>query len=55
MSEFISQGGYAFYVWFSYGAVLLLLVSELVQLKRQRRTILSRLSRLMRMRAEVET
>ncbi len=54
MTEFFSQGGYAFYVWFSYGAGLVLLVAELIQLKRQRRTILSRLSRLMRMHAEVE-
>lgn len=54
MSEFLSQGGYAFYVWSSYGVGLVLLVVELIQLKQQRRTILSRLGRLMRMRAEVE-
>jgi heme exporter protein D len=51
MSELFSQGGYGFYVWSSYGMGLILLVLELVQLRRQRRTILARLGRLMRMRA----
>ena len=50
MSEFLSQGGYAFYVWTSYGLTLVLLVAEIVQLRRGRRTILARLGRLMRMR-----
>ncbi len=49
MGEFFSQGDYAFYVWSSYGMALILLVMELVQLLRQRRTILARLGRLMRM------
>jgi len=53
MSEFFAQGGYAFYVWCSYGAGALLLIMEIVQLRRKRRTILSRASRLVRMRAEV--
>jgi len=52
MSEFFSQGGYAFYVWSSYGMALILLVLELVQLRSQRRTILARLGRLMRMQAD---
>ena len=51
MSEFFSQGGYAFYVWSSYGAALILLGLELVQLRKQRRTILARLGRLMKMRS----
>lgn len=50
MVEFFSQGGYAFYVWSSYGMALILLVLELVQLRRQRRTILARLGQLMRIR-----
>ena len=52
MAEFFSQGGYAFYVWSSYGLALILLVLELIQLRNQRRTILARLGRLMRMRAD---
>jgi len=50
MGEFFSQGGYAFYVWSSYGMGLVLLVFELVQLRNQRRTILTRLGRLIRLR-----
>jgi heme exporter protein D len=51
MGEFFSQGGYAFYVWSSYGMALILLVLELVQLRRRRRTILARLGRLIRVRS----
>jgi heme exporter protein D len=54
MSGFLSQGGYAFYVWSSYGVGLLLLALEIIQLRRQRKTILTRLARLSRMRAEVD-
>ena len=54
MSEFLSQGGYALYVWGSYGMALVLLVAEIVQLKRQRRTILTRIGRILRMRAAEE-
>ncbi len=51
ITEFFSQGGYAFYVWSSYGACLLLLIAEIVQLRRHQRTILSKIGRLMRMRS----
>ena len=54
MSEFFSQGGYALYVWGSYGMALVLLVAEIVQLRRQRRTILTRIGRILRMRAAEE-
>ena len=50
MSEFLAQGGYAFYVWSSYGLAAALLVAEIVLLKQQRRPIFARLGRLMRMR-----
>lgn len=52
MMEFLNQGGYAFYVWCSYGVCVVLLVAEINQLRRKRRTILARVGRLMRMRAE---
>ncbi|MCB2264342.1 MAG: heme exporter protein CcmD [Candidatus Thiosymbion ectosymbiont of Robbea hypermnestra] len=45
MEMFFAQGGYAFYVWSSYGMALLLLVWELVQLFRWRRGILARRAR----------
>lgn len=51
MEAFFAQGGYAFYVWSAYGMALLLLVLELLQLGRQRRAILARLVRMMRLRS----
>jgi len=54
MSEFFSQGGYALYVWGSYGMALVLLVAEIIQLRKQRRTILTRIGRILRMRAAEE-
>lgn len=55
MREFLSQGGFGFYVWSAYGAWVLLLIAEIVQLRRKRRTILARVSRLVRMRAESDS
>jgi heme exporter protein D len=51
MSAFLSQGGYASFVWGAYGMVAALLVIEVIALRRQRRTILARLGRLMRLRS----
>ena len=35
MSEFFAMGGYAFYVWGSYGVTLLLLFTEIILLRRR--------------------
>jgi len=51
MSEFVNQGGYAWYVWGAYGVCLVLLVAEVLVLRKERRTILARLGRLLRLRA----
>ena len=37
MSEFLAMGGYAFYVWGSYGVTFLLLFAEIVLLMRRSR------------------
>jgi heme exporter protein D len=50
MSEFLAQGGFAFYVWSCYGMGLVLLVGEVIALRRHRGTILAQLGRLRRMR-----
>ena len=50
MSEFLAQGGFAFYVWSCYGIGVVLLVAEVVTLRRRRGTILAQLGRLRRMR-----
>ncbi|MGB0712866.1 MAG: heme exporter protein CcmD [Gammaproteobacteria bacterium] len=52
MSEFFAQGGYAFYVWGAYLPTLVLVLWEVIALRRQRRTLLARLGRIMRLRAQ---
>jgi heme exporter protein D len=39
LSEFISMGGYGFYVWGSYGVTLVLLAAEIIMLRSRRRRI----------------
>ena len=51
IAEFFNQGGYAYYVWASYGLCFALLAIEIFQLRKQHRTILNRIGRLIRMRA----
>ena len=54
MRDFLNQGGYAYYVWASYGLTFVLLIAESVQLRRNHRTILSRVGRLVRLRTRGE-
>ena len=46
MSEFFSMGGFGFYVWSSFGATLLLVLIEVMLVKRQRSILLQRLKRM---------
>ena len=52
--EFFHMGGYALYVWGSYGVTLLVFVVELVLLRHRRRTLLRRLGRMAEMRTEID-
>ena len=52
--EFFAMGGYAFYVWGSYGITALFLLLEIALLVFRKRTITQRLGRRIRMRIEVE-
>jgi heme exporter protein D len=45
MGEFFHMGGYAFYVWTSYGLALIVLVANVLAPFRQRRKILADLAR----------
>ena len=55
MIEFLSQGGYAFYVWSCFGMGLILMAAEVVSLRNKHRTIVARLRRIVRMqKVEVE-
>jgi heme exporter protein D len=45
LSEFLNMGGYAFYVWSSYGLALVVLVANIVAPMRMRRKLLADLAR----------
>ena len=40
MSEFFAMGGYAFYVWMSYGVTAIALAVEVVMLRARRKRVL---------------
>lgn len=44
VAEFLDMGGYAFYVWGSFGITALVMIIEVWQLRAQRRAILRNLS-----------
>lgn len=48
-AEFFHMGGYAFYVWGSFGVTLLLLVIEPLLVQGRRRAILKRIARMSRL------
>lgn len=52
MSEFLSQGGYAYFVWMSYGVTAAVLIAEVVSLGKNHRTILKRLGRMQRIQSD---
>lgn len=54
LTEFLHMGGYAFYVWTSYGLALLILLINIVVPLRQRRKLLADIARAAR-RAGRET
>ena len=41
-SDFVAMGGYAFFVWMSYGVTALLVVAEVIWVAKQRRQSLAR-------------
>lgn len=45
LGEFFHMGGYAFYVWTSYGLTLIVLLANVLSPLRQRRKILADLAR----------
>jgi heme exporter protein D len=48
MKEFFYMGGYAFYIWTSYGLALIVLLANLIIPYNQERTILRTLARKLR-------
>ncbi len=51
MSEFFAMGGRGFYVWMSYGVTALFMIVEVVALMRSKKTVLKRLTRMVRAEA----
>ncbi len=54
VAEFFDMGGYAFYVWGSFGATALLMVIEPLLLRRRRQDILQRIARMARIKEAEE-
>ena len=50
MREFFAMGGYAFYVWGSFGVTAVLMILEVILLRRRRQQLLRRLGRSVRTR-----
>ncbi len=48
MKEFFNMGGYALYVWGSFGMTALLMLAEPLLIRRRRKTTLQRVSRFVR-------
>ena len=52
LAEFFDMGGYALYVWGSFGATAVLMIAEPILLRGRRRAVLQRIARLIRIRTE---
>lgn len=51
VAEFFNMGGYALYVWGSFGISALLMVIEPILVRGHRRAVLQRIARINRMKA----
>lgn len=51
--EFFEMGGYALYVWGSFGVTALLMIAEPIMLRNRRNELLRRLARMARVNSEV--
>ncbi|WP_335342285.1 heme exporter protein CcmD [Sedimenticola hydrogenitrophicus] len=51
VAEFFDMGGYALYVWGSFGVSALLMVLEPIMLRSHRRAVLQRIARIIRIKA----
>ena len=54
MAEFFDMGGYALYVWGSFGATALLMILEPILIGRRRKVALQRIARLNRIKQDQE-
>ncbi|WP_293644823.1 heme exporter protein CcmD [Thiolapillus sp.] len=52
LSEFFAMGGYALYVWGSFGVTALLMIVEPLLVRQRRKAVIQRVSRLVRLKSE---
>ena len=52
LSEFFAMGGYALYVWGSFGVTALLMIVEPLLVRQRRKVVIQRVSRLVRLKSE---
>ena len=52
ITEFFAMGGYALYVWGSFGVTALLMIVEPLLVKQRRKAAIARVSRLVRLKSE---
>jgi heme exporter protein D len=52
VAEFFHMGGYALYVWSSFGVTAALMLAEPILLRQRRRNVLQRIRRLKQIRRE---
>jgi heme exporter protein D len=55
MKEFFNMGGYALYVWGSFGMTALLMIAEPILVRHRRKQTLQRVSRLVRSKSVQQT
>ncbi len=55
VAEFFNMGGYALYVWGSFGVTAILMIAEPLLVRARRKAVLQRISRLIRIKAEERT
>jgi heme exporter protein D len=51
LMEFLDMGGYALYVWGSFGVTAILMIAEPLLLRGRRKAVLKRVARMARMNA----
>ena len=52
ITEFFNMGGYALYVWGSFGMTAILMIAEPILLRSRRKAVLRRVARMIRMNTE---
>ena len=55
VAEFFNMGGYALYVWSSFGMTAALMLAEPLLLRQRRRSVLQRIRRLNRLQSEEQS